>query len=668
MPKKSVFILLTFVFLFSFKTKAYADFSCSASVSPSTTTIDAYTEFNFQINNTGSTKIDWVGIRPENNFQLVGFSSDWTGEVSNGEVYFRNGSISSSESKSFGVNASAGSEITTATWVIEAAEDYGGEMIGCGTVEVAISEYQESVPTPTSAPGVTTASIPTQAPGVSVTSAPSSRNSSSSDPVPVPTPKPLDKTAPKLSISFDSNKAYIKPPLITGIASDTGIVNAGISAIEYSVDDGKNWIPVDSIKSVGKNGALNKTFEFTPYIIEDGNYLIKARAIDRSGNIGLTQAYKLVFDKLPPRIGNSMFSIGPQIVIPDSEGVVLLLKDMNHKITLSAIGGPINIEIETYNKSNNKQKNKTIKYGLHKNQDNGLWSGNLSFDEEGNYDLTAISIDGADNQVKKRLSKAVVLSPGKVISGGEAVKDAEISVFYFNEQESGFVLWGAEAFGQMNPQLTNANGEYKIFLPPGKFYIQIKAKGKKLFKSNIFTIEKSAPINENFELENQEDIRIWKFIIPFPDFKVTSGNVNPPKSDNFSDTTSDLDFVFPDVAVKDGSRDILTGSFIGRPHLVTILNTWLPTSSEQIKYLEKISKSENFKAVVIVPQESPSKVETFKKIGEYALPIYSDYEGKLIDELNLQNLPAHIFLDRTGKIKVIRTGTLTENEIMKEFK
>ncbi len=667
MPKKSVFILLTFAFLFSFKTNAYADFSCSASVTPSSTTIDAYTEFNFQISNTGSTKIDWVGVRPENNFQLVGFSSDWTGEVNNGEVYFRNGSISSSESKTFGVNASAGSEITTATWVVEAAEDYGGEMISCGTAEVIISEYQESAPTPTSAPGVTTASIPTQAPGVSVTSAPSSRNSSSSDPVPVPTPKPLDKTAPKLSISFDSAKAYTKSPLITGKASDTGIINAGISAIEYSVDDGKNWIPVDNIKSIGKNGALNKTFEFTPYIVEDGNYLIKARAIDRSGNIGFTEAYKLVFDKLPPRIGGYIFSVGPQELMPNSDEFYLL-KDMNHKITLSAIGGPISINLDAYNKSSNNPKNKTSKFGLNKNQDNGLWSGNLSFDEEGRYDLTAISIDGADNQVKKRLSRAVVLSPGKVISGEEAVKDAEISVFYFNEHESGFVLWGAEAFGQMNPQLTNANGEYKIFLPPGKFYLQIKAKGKKLFKSNIFTIEKSAPINENFELENQEDIRIWKFIIPFPDFKVTSGNVNPPKSDNFNDTTSDLDLVFPDVTVKDGSRDISTGSFIGRPYLVTILNTWLPTSSEQIKYLEKISKSENFKAVVIVPQESPSKVETFKKIGEYALPIYSDYEGKLIDELNLQNLPAHIFLDRTGKIKIIKTGVLTDNEIIKEFK
>jgi hypothetical protein len=56
-----------------------------------------------------------------------------------------------------------------------------------------------------------------------------------------------DVTVPKISISTKFDRPLESAPAVSGRVIDGGEVNAGIAAIEYSIDGGKNWAKVDEI-------------------------------------------------------------------------------------------------------------------------------------------------------------------------------------------------------------------------------------------------------------------------------------------------------------------------------------------------------------------------------------------------------------------------------------
>lgn len=731
MPKKLFTIFLFFALILNSRSNSYADFSCSASVSPSSATTSTYTEFSFQINNTGSTEINWVGIRPDENFSLVGYSSDWIGELDSGTFYFRGGTISSSDSKSFGVNATAGLNEVTASWTVQGSESQGGELSNCeGSLSVSLSNAPVQQPPVisnasvvvnsstaviswttdvaatstvnyglTSAYGSTEAgasltshsftissltastayhykitssngggtaesgdnTFTTAAAGVSVTTTTAittSTSKSTTTSISASVPKPTDKTAPVVSLDFDFSKPFREAPKITGIASDTGVVNPGVSKVEYSTDDGKNWIPVDKLESRIRNQESSKKFDFTPVLFEDGDYKIKARATDLSGNKGLSKSYTLVIDRLPPGVGGTFISFGPQGLLPGTNGITYLLKGLDQKITLSAVGGPIEIQV-----SSNKYQ-----VPLVKNPDNGLWSGELNFDTPGTYQLIANSKDGAKNITERTINTVEVLDTGRVVFGGKEVGDAQVSVYYLEPSEKQFVLWDAESYGQKNPQKTKGDGSYALFLPGGSYYVEVVAPGFRTFKSDIFTVSKSFPVNSDIVLEKEKPFKFLFFTIPIPDFTLSHGKIS---LGNFEATPVKNDLIgkeIPEVELFEDGKSAKTGDFRGKPFVLTFINTWHPASSEQIKILENLSSSDEFETAIIIPQESKSKVGIYKKRGGYTIPIYSDPDGTLVEPLNLQTLPTHVFLDRTGKITDIKTGILSEEELKNNVK
>ena len=105
-----------------------------------------------------------------------------------------------------------------------------------------VSAAAEDTPTPTSTP----------VPGSTSTTT----TTTTAKATPTPTPKPTDKTAPNVLIDFDFSKPFREAPKITGKATDTGAVNPGVAKVEYSTDDGKNWIPVDELKGKGEAGRV----------------------------------------------------------------------------------------------------------------------------------------------------------------------------------------------------------------------------------------------------------------------------------------------------------------------------------------------------------------------------------------------------------------------------
>ena len=96
-------------------------------------------------------------------------------------------------------------------------------------------------------------------------------------PTPTPTPIP-DTTAPSITVSTDFSKPFLQSPQVSGVATD----NKAVAKMDYSLDGGHNWLPVDTVTAPGK---ISTAFSFLPQPLDDGNYALQVRAIDPSNNI-----------------------------------------------------------------------------------------------------------------------------------------------------------------------------------------------------------------------------------------------------------------------------------------------------------------------------------------------------------------------------------------------
>ncbi|MEK9195969.1 MAG: fibronectin type III domain-containing protein, partial [Patescibacteria group bacterium] len=227
---------------------------------------------------------------------------------------------------------------------------------------------------------------------------------------------PTEKTPPVVVISTNLDKPFKQAPLISGEAAD----NESVAGLQYSTDNGKNWLPVDTDKGLGTNKA---SFSFKPANLDDGNYTVIVRAIDISSNIGVSAVKTLIIDRLPPQVGGSNISAGPQIFQPNEEGTTYALVGVDQKITFSAVGGATDIAIDAKTLSG---KGDGKLFNLTKSIDTGLWSGVISFEDAGEYILTANSVDGAGNKTSKIIATVQALQPAKIMSKNNPLKDASV--------------------------------------------------------------------------------------------------------------------------------------------------------------------------------------------------------------------------------------------------
>jgi hypothetical protein len=468
-------------------------------------------------------------------------------------------------------------------------------------------------------------------------------------PSPTPTPVP-DRISPAVTVATDFVKPFLKSPEISGKATD----NKDVASISYSLDDGKNWLPVDVITSPG---AKATNYSFTPAIFEDGNYKLRVRAKDSAGNTGVSKTYTLIIDRLPPQIGAVMYSTGPQLLIPDKNGVIFTLPNMNNKITLSAVGGPTNIEISSGNKL----------YSLVKNNDNGLWSGILNFTKQGTYKLSAKAIDGAQNITERKLNTVVVLDSGKIMNGNLPVTSGKVTLWYFDNQTQNFVVWDGKSYGQSNPQNLTKNGEYGFFAPMGKYYLEVNSSGFKTMRSEIFSLSENMPIATVINLEKSFGINLGMFTFYLPDFSVSKQTVviKPPvASVQAQAMDSIIGSEFPNADIFAEGRNISTISFLGKPTIYIFLSTWSPYVSQQLKFAQNLAVNPQINIVPIVSQETSTSVSVFGKRGGYSFPVYADPDGLLVKPMELSFLPTNIFVDRKGIVQKIKVGILTENELL----
>lgn len=469
-------------------------------------------------------------------------------------------------------------------------------------------------------------------------------------PVPTPTPKPVvDTTPPVVVMTTDFETLYTEAPVIVGRATDA----KGVVSVEYSIDGGKSYLPVDLGTRAGLASVL---FEFVPHALSDGNYEVVVRARDTNKNVGRSRVGTLIIDRLPPRVGGVLVSIGPQILAFDEHATFTTVEGLDQQVTLSAIGGPTSIDIVA---GNNQL------FSLVKDLDTGLWSGTLSFKDVGTYPLFARTIDGADNLTEEKIATVTVLAQGKILTdNGEPVDGVTMRVYFFDSQSRQFVLWDGAAFGQENPRPALA-GVYTLLLPAGKYYLEVDAPLFQRLQSQIFEVEAPQLVTNDFRLEKKKVLTLGPFTLPFLDFSLRQSVVQ------FVEPVLREGLAFrrlvgapvPAFSLETEQGVVDNFDLRGeRRRLVTLISTWLPQASEQMGHLEVVAGTRVPVSVFFV-HEKASQVSIYQKRGGYTLPVVADPDGVLPAALGLYTLPVHLVVNQKGVVERVGVGLKTAEEL-----
>jgi len=343
--------------------------------------------------------------------------------------------------------------------------------------------------------------------------------------------------------------------------------------------------------------------------------------------------------------------------MPNENGVIINMAGIEQKITLSAVGGPVTVDLFANGRM----------YSIPKVVDTGLWSGIINFPQKGIYSLTTKSIDGAGNQTERKLNDVVVVEPGQLRNKitQELTKGAKISLYYNDPYSDTWVVWDALPFGQVNPQITEEDGLFRYFLPAGKYYFKINAPGYYQTVSDIFTLEGTTPVSFVFDLDPLKSIQIGKFKINLPSWTVKRWTVSiatpalPAKETGSSLIGKDAPlFILPSTF-----GEFNLASLRGKPTLLSFVSTWSPPSLEQLAVLNQLDSSD-INSVIITEGETTSKISIFQKLGAFDLPLVIDSDATLIEKYAIQTLPTHFFLDKKGIVQDIVTGVLNKEEIL----
>lgn len=466
-----------------------------------------------------------------------------------------------------------------------------------------------------------------------------------------PTPTlPPDVTAPSVRIAYNFAKPVARAPLITGSATD----DRNISRVEYSIDGGGNWYSAQFSRSSDLKTAY---FSFTPPIKEDGNYSVIARAVDFALNSSNSQKYVLIFDRIPPKIGGSIITSGPQIILANSNGVISLPSHSRYTILFSSIGGATDITLLAT--PSGKTIGNTLRFIASKNASTSIWTSDIQFDQSGDYEISVDAIDGADNRTVTALAPIHILESGKVISGKAAVKGAVVSVYYYDTDRHAFFLWNGKAYSQNNPAVTDDLGSYSFTLPKGKYYIEVKAKGYKDLVSDIFSFQNTTVLNSDFDIAKHPFISFLFLKFPRP-FVVPDTQKIELKKDRKSQVEVNpvIGKTIGQIHLLSNGRVISKDFFRGKRTILGFTNSWLPQTQLIIKDLRLMDE---FQTAIVMPNESDSFIQTYKKRGNYPMPFISDVDGTFLEFLNMRMLPGYVEIDEEGVVKDVRLGVFSKD-------
>jgi hypothetical protein len=483
-------------------------------------------------------------------------------------------------------------------------------------------------------------------------------------PTPTPTPTP-DLTPPVITVATKFTAAFKTAPELSGSATDV----SGVAKFAYSLDGGKNWIPVDNLKNAGAKSA---SFTFNPGTLVDDTYDVRIEAWDTKGNAGIFKAGKMVIDRLPPVIGPAIFSAGPIEIIPDEQGLIAITENMKTKVTLSMVGGPAEVNIHLLDESGQTLPFNPIP--LSKDAGSGLWFGEIIFPGAGIYNLKVKAIDGATNQTEKTIQKVRVVNSGLITYADtelNAVSNVNITVYYSEPVTGRRIMWDGKPYGQENPLPVNPDGRYSLFLPAGKYYLRINSPGYKTFTSQMFELVKPEILSARIVLSRLDTYRIGNFSFSLPDIFPAQTALN--FSSDSAQTGVKIDELqgkmVPAFELTDFSgRTVTDLDLRGKKSVITFLNSWQPQAVSQINALEKFSRDNpDTNALIIMTEESVPAAALYMKRAGTGIRIVADPDGTLIDPFKLVFIPTQVFINPQGLVTGSVSHQLSDSEFAAYF-
>jgi len=486
-------------------------------------------------------------------------------------------------------------------------------------------------------------------------------SSSGSEDQPVATLTPsshlgvTDVVPPTVTVATKLSGPYRVAPSINGVARD----NVAVAKVEYSTDGGKTWLGVIGSKVVKGGGVA---FAFTPILVDDGNYSLIVRATDSSGNQAVTAAQMLVVDRLPPAFGGELVALGSQSLTPDASGCWPVVADVDHRLTLGAVGGPVSVTVLATRQGMTRAGQAFI---LRRNDQTGLWTGAVHFHQPGVYTLVVQAVDGAGNRVSSHLAGVTVSPAAMVVDGqGAAVKGAKVSLYYRQSQTDRWVVWDGSGLGEANPQTTYADGRFRFLVPPGTYYLRAEAPGHASVVTQQFTTVGSTPLVPVLKLGQRPTLRLgsWRLELPWPTWSRTSISPSEPTT---AVAAALVGKPWPSLSLPATDGGTITSvGLLGRLTVVTVLSSWDPVTNEQLPELAKLAHSNASLAVVpLVMGERIGRVRMFVERGDYGLRAAVDEAASVSEVLGVPAEPTHYLIDRGGVVRSVLVGVKTSEQL-----
>lgn len=478
---------------------------------------------------------------------------------------------------------------------------------------------------------------------------------------------PTETVAPVVTLGTSVARPFTSLPELSGTVTD----NVAVARVDYSLDGGKTWVLVPNPPGLG-----NKTARFTiaPNKLEDGDYSLVIRGVDTSGNVGLVRPGTLVVDLEPPRIGSELVAFGSQAAVLDEAGRYEAAVGADQTVTMNAVGGPTSIVIQATREAGEGVEKGLQTFYLHQDRASGLWRGALGFAKAGTYHLRAVARDGAGNQTVREVQDVVVSAPARVTTAsGGAVAGAQVTVYQRDMDTGQWKEWDGEAYGQVNPTHTRADGVFGALLPAGTYYLKVAAAGYQTVVTQAFDLRRVTPFVPVVKLSPAMQLKVGKWSLTWPGLTLSRVAVDPVAGAKSGGAVMGLAALVGKQLPKFGlpttdGRTVTSVGLQGHPTVLTVLSTWSPMTNGQLDALASVP--DRAKAAVVMPVyvgEHAGRVTATLATSGHELPAIVDAHAALGDHWGIPTVPTHIFVDQTGRVKAVYAGSLSTDELLERL-
>ena len=139
---------------------------------------------------------------------------------------------------------------------------------------------------------------------------------------------------------------------------------------------------------------------------------------------------------------------------------------------------------------------------------------------EGEYEIITVTDYVDVNLPSKEIRLITIVDPegyiyNKVAEGKVRIEGAVVELYWLNPENKEYEPWFSEKYQQKNPIVTDDTGRYSFLVPPGMYYLTVKAPKYAFYQSDVFSVAESNAIHMNIQLDKKNWWSIvfdWKAI------------------------------------------------------------------------------------------------------------------------------------------------------------